>query len=146
MTDVRRADPAVRRQAVLILVVGACVGALLIMAFERYRISLSDWVLADPKASMERARSVVLLLAVLLLAPLLALAAYLWSLGGRVVRAREFPPPGFRVIRDTLVITGDRAISRGRLLKVLAVSSGIASAVLGLLLWQLASVLSGHAA
>ena len=33
------------------------------------------------------------------------LAAYLWSLGAKVLRAREFPPPGHRVIRDTPVIT-----------------------------------------
>jgi hypothetical protein len=43
MTDVRPADPAVQRRAVLVLVVGTCVAALLIVAFERYRIPLSDW-------------------------------------------------------------------------------------------------------
>lgn len=37
MTDLRRADPAARRQAVLFLVVAALIGAL-IVAFERYRI------------------------------------------------------------------------------------------------------------
>jgi hypothetical protein len=38
MTDLRRADPAARRQAVLFLVVAALIGALVIVAFERYRI------------------------------------------------------------------------------------------------------------
>lgn len=146
MTDIRKADPTARRKVALVLVVGTCVGALLIVAFERYRIPLSDWVLADPGASAQRARLIFLLLAVLLLAPLLAFAAYLWSLGERVVRAREFPPPGLRLIRDTPVITGERAVSRGRLLKVLALGCGIASAMLGLLLWRLGSLLSDHAA
>lgn len=145
MTDVRRADPAVRRQVVLVLVVGTCVGALLIVAFERYRIPLSDWVLADPAVSARRLRLVFLGLAGLLLAPLLAFAAYVWSLGGRVVRAREFPPPGFRVVRDTPVVTGERAVSRGRLLKVLALACGVAAAALGLLLWRLESLLRDHA-
>jgi len=146
MPDIRKTDPNARRKVVLILVVGTCAGALLIAAFERYRIPLSDWVLADPGASAQRARSVLILLAVLLLAPLLAFAAYLWSLGERVVRAREFPPPGLRVIRDTPVITGESAVSRGRLLKVLALGCGIAAAALGLLLWRFQSLLSDHAA
>jgi len=146
MTDIRRADPNARRKVVLILFVGACVGAVLIVAFERYRMPLADWVLADPRASAQRARLVLVVLAILLLAPLLAFAAYLWSLGERVVRAEEFPPPGLRVIRDTLVITGERAVSRGRLLKAFALGCSIASAVLGFLLWRLELLLSAHPA
>jgi hypothetical protein len=146
MTDVRKADPSARRHAVLLLIVGTCVGALLIVGFERYHTPLRDWILAEPEASAQRVKLVFLLLAVLLPAPLLAFAAYVWSVGERVLRAREFPPPGFRVIRDTPVITGDRAISRGRLLKVFALGCGIASVVLGLLLWRVASFFSGHVA
>jgi hypothetical protein len=146
MTDVRPADPAVRRRAVLVLVVGTCVGALLIVAFERYRIPLSDWVLADPAVSSRRLRLVFLGLAGLFLAPLLAFAAYIWSLGVKVVRAREFPPPGLRVIRDTPVVRGERAVSRGRLLKVLALACGIAAVALGLLFWRFESLLRDNAA
>jgi hypothetical protein len=51
MTAVRRADPAARRHAVLILLVGTCVGALLILGFERYHTPLRDWMLAEPEAS-----------------------------------------------------------------------------------------------
>jgi hypothetical protein len=54
----------------------------LIAAFERYRIPMSDWMLADPAVSTRRLRLVFGLLAGLLLAPLLAFAAHLWSLGG----------------------------------------------------------------
>jgi hypothetical protein len=144
MTDVRRADPTARWTAALVLVVGTCVGALLIAVFTRYRIPLSDWVLADQGASAQRVRLVFLLLTALLSAPLLALAVYLWSLGGRVVRAREFPPPGLRVIRDTPIVTGERAVARGRLLKVLAVGCVIASAVSAGLLWRLGHLLGRH--
>lgn len=146
MTEVRRADPTARRTAILILVVGTCIGALLIVAFARYRVPLSDWVLADPGSSAQRLKLVLLLLAALLLAPLFAFAAYLWSLGGKVVRAQEFPPPGVRVIRDTPVVSGERAVSRGRLLKVLALGCGIAAAVLAVLLWRLTLLLGSHAA
>jgi len=94
MTDVRRADPAARRQAVLFVVVGTFVGALLIVAFERYRIPLRDWVVAEG-ASAQRVEVVFLLLAVLLLVPLLAFAAYLWSLGEGFSERESFHPRGF---------------------------------------------------
>lgn len=129
----RKADPAARRYALVIMIAGACIGALLIAAFERYRVPLKDWVLADP----ERARLVLLAIAALLLVPLLAFAACLWWLGQHVLRVREYPPPGLRVIRDTPVLTAGKAISRGRLLKVLGAGLVIATAVLGVLLWRL---------
>ena len=134
MPDVRKADPAARRQALAVVVIGACAGALLIAAFERYRVPLKDWALADPA----RAQLVLLLLAVLLLAPLLAFSAYLWRLGQRVLRAREYPPPGLRVIRDSVVLKEEKAASRGRLLKALAGGFAIAAVVLGVLFWRLA--------
>ncbi len=146
MTAIRRADPAARRHAVLLVLVCALVGVLLIVSFERYRIPLRDWILADPETSAHRVKSVFLLVAALVLAPLLTLAGYLWSLGARVLRAEEFPPPGYRVIRDTPVITGEAAMSRGCHLKALAVGCGISSALLGVLLWRLASVFGDHAA
>ena len=145
MTALRRADPTARRTVALLLVVGTCMGALLLVAFARYRIPLSDWMLADPGSSAQRVKMVFRVLVALLLAPLLALAAYLWSLGGKVVRAREFPPPGLRVIRDTPIVTGERAVSRGRLLKVLALGCGIASAALAVLLWRFGLLLSSRA-
>jgi hypothetical protein len=144
MNEIRRADPAARRRAVLIIILGALGGALVLVAFERYRNPLSDWVLSEPGASAQRVKWVFLFLGTLVSAPLLAYAVYLWSFGARVLRAREFPPSGYPVIRDTPVITGEAAVSRGRLLKALALSCGIASAVLGLLLWRLASMLGGH--
>jgi len=143
MTQVRRADPAARRTLALVLVIGTGVGALLIAAFTRYRIPLSDWVLAD---RAQRIELVFVILTALGSLPLLGLAVYLWSLGGKVVRAREFPPPGLRVVRDTAIVTGERAVLRGRLLKVLAIVCGTASVVLAGLLWRLELLLNRHGA
>lgn len=134
MTEVRRADPTARRAAALMLVGGMCAGALLIAIFMRYRVPLGEWVRAD---RAQRGRLMFLLLTALVAGPLLGLAVYLWSLGERIVRAREFPPSGLRVIRDTPVITGAKAVVRGRLLKVLAIACAVASIVLAGLLWGL---------
>ena len=47
--------------------------------------------------------------------------------------------PGLRVIRDAPVITSEKAVLRGRLLKLLAFGCGVASVAMALLLWRLAS-------
>jgi hypothetical protein len=146
MTEVRRADPAARRQAVRFVILGALIGSVLIVGFERYRTPVRDWLLSKPEELAHRVKLVFLLSAVVLSAPLLAFAVYLWSLGANVLRARQFPPPGYRVMRDTPVIGGRAAVSRGRAFKLLALCLGIASVLLWLLLWRLAWVLSGGAA
>ena len=61
-------------------------------------------------------------------------------------RARQSPPPEFRVIRDTPVIAGEAALARGRGFKVLALCLVMASALLWLLLWRLAWLVSEAAA
>jgi hypothetical protein len=136
-----RADPTARRQALLLLVLGAIAGTLLLVGFERYWIPLHDWLLSEPGKFRLRVNLVLLVSAVLLSVPLLAFTAYLWSFGAAVLRAKQFPPPGYRVIRDTPVIDGRAAISRGRGLKMLALCLGVVAAVLWLLLWRLAWVL-----
>jgi hypothetical protein len=145
VTLIRKADPLARRFAILFFIVGAVVGVLLLLAFERYRMPLRDWLLAEPSASAHRITSVFLLLATLLLTPLLAFAVYLWWLGTNAVRAGEFPPPGYRVIRETRVIVGELAVSRGRQLKIAALACIVACAVLVVLLWRLGSAFSGYA-
>jgi len=83
------------------------------------------------------------LLSAILTVPLIALAVYVWTLAKKIIRAREFPPPGLRVLWDTPVITGEKAFARGRLLQVFAVICAIASVLLNLLLWRLASLMTG---
>jgi hypothetical protein len=141
MTEIRRADPAARRQAVLFVVFGALAGALLLVGFERYRIPLRDWVLSEPEESAHRVKLVFLVSGALLSAPLAAFAIYLWSLGAEVLRVHQFPPPGYSVIRDTPVVGGQAAASRGRGLKILALCLGVVSAMLWLLLWRLVWIL-----
>jgi hypothetical protein len=146
MTEIRKADPAARRQALLLLAAGTLVGALLIVGWERYKIPLRDWLESEPGELAHRARLGFLLLAMALSAPVLAFAARLWRLGARVLRARQFPPPGYRVIRDTPVISGPAAVSRGRVFKALALCLGVAAVLMWLLLWRLVRTLGVGAA
>ena len=140
--EVRRADAGFRRLAIGLVAAGTCAGAVVISVFDRYRDGLADWVRADPARFAQRIELLFAVFAVLLLTPVVAMAVYLSSLGGRTVRTREFPPPGARVIHDTPVLNGDRAVSRGRWLQGGAVCLGAASFLIGLMLWRLASTLT----
>lgn len=141
MTEIRKADPAARRQAVLLVIISTLVGTALIFGFEHYRTPLRDWLASEPRDVAHRLTLIFFLAAAVLSAPLFAFAAYLWSLGAKVLCSREFPPPGSRVIRDTPIIEGQAAVLRGRVLRALALGLGAASALLCLLLWQLARAL-----
>jgi hypothetical protein len=145
MIKQQKADPAARRQAVLFVVFGTLAGALLLVAFERYRTPLRDWLLSEPEQFASRLRLLFHVTAFFLSAPLFVFAVYLWSLGGKVMRARQFPPPRHRVVRDTSLLQGEAALARGRRIKVLAVCLGTAGAVLWVQFWWLAMALGERA-
>jgi hypothetical protein len=120
MTEVQRTDPAARRLAVLLLILSALIGTLLLVGFERYGTALRDWLLSEPGELAYRVRLFFFLSALVLAVPLSAFAVYIWSLGAKVIGTRQFPPPNYRVTRDTPVIRGQAAVLRARGLKVLA--------------------------
>ena len=134
MTEIRRADPVARRRLVLIVACEVVLGALLILALEYSRT-----IVRDPAELARRLWLVFSLLAVLLVASPIAFAVYLWSVGTRILRAGEFPPPGVRVIRDTPILSGAAAVARGRGFKALAAALAVAAAILGIFLWRVAS-------
>jgi hypothetical protein len=142
VTEVRKADPAARRQAVWLLMAGTLVGVFLILGFERYLTSLRQWVGSDPADAAHRLTQALVGLAIVLSAPAFGFAVYLWGLGGRVLRAQQFPPPGYRVIRDTPVVEGSAARVRGYMFRILAACLGAVSLLLWVMLWRLARLLA----
>jgi hypothetical protein len=144
MSDVQQPNASGLQRTVLLLIVSAAVGAILIFAFGRYRSTLLDWVVADPENVRRRASLVFFVAAGLLAGPLLLFAAYLWSFGAKVVRARAFPPPGHRTIRDAPALAGDEAVQRGRGFKLLGMFLAAAAVLLWLLLWRLAGLFASR--
>jgi len=137
MADIEPADPAARRQALMLLIVGVCGGAVALLLFRHYLPTLQQWLAGGPHDFSRRVRLIVFLMIALTSGPLLAFAAYLWWFGARVVRGAQFPPPGSRVIRETPVLRGRSAVARGRGFEVLAVVLSVAAVVLAYFLWWL---------
>jgi hypothetical protein len=134
VAEIRRADAGARRKALLVLV-GIVVGALAILAFAPF----GEWLASQPGEMAHRIKLVFFLAGIILSAPLVAFAAYFWTLGATVLRTREFPPPGQPVIIDTPVVRDRAAVRRGRALQVLALCMAAACLLLLMLLWELGS-------
>jgi hypothetical protein len=138
MSEIQKADPAARRQAILLVIFGMAIGALLIAGFEQFREPFYEWLTSEPAESARRAKLALYTSAFVLCAPLIGFAIYLWLLGARVLRAQRYPPPGMRVIRDTPVVEGRGATTRGHVIQIFAVCLGIGAALFWVFFWWIA--------
>jgi len=141
MNEIQKADPDARRQAILVIVLGAALGGLLISGFEHFREPYSEWLASEPAETARRAKLAITISVFVLSAPAIVAAIYFWLLGAKVLRAQQFPPPGFRVIRDTPIVRGPAAVTRGHVIQVLAVCLGVSAGVLCLFFWWFAQTI-----
>jgi hypothetical protein len=106
MAEIQKADPNVRRAGLGIVGAGAILGVLLMSIAASFRPDFEAWVRQDFTV---RVRMVMMALTLLTAGPALGMAGYLWHLGNRIIRAERYPPPGLRVVRDTLVVSARAA-------------------------------------
>jgi hypothetical protein len=89
------------------------------------------------QASPETQTVAVGLAVLVLCAPLLLLAAWMWTYGDRVLRANRHPPPGVRLIRDTPVTRVTAAGRYGRFYQIFSAVLVIARLIVVRLVWAL---------
>ena len=135
MNEVQKADPEARRKAMLVLIFAAALGGLLISGFDHIREPFREWLQSDPAETARRARLALSVSMLVLSVPAIAFAIYFWLLGRKVLLAQQFPPPAYRVIRDTPIVRGAVAVTRGHAIQILAVCVGVAVGILCLFIW-----------
>jgi len=138
MVEVQPADPRARRLAAIMLIVAFLAGALLLWGLDAGRPAMARWLREDPAETTAKARMLLLALAVVMAGPPVAAGAYLWRLGTRVADTQRFPPPGVRMVQDTVVLTGNDARRRGLIAQGLGLALVAAGCIMTLLLWRLA--------
>lgn len=141
MTDIQKGDPGARRRALVLIAVGAIVGATTILLARQVLPAAGAWVADDVDG---RLPIVALGVALLPTLPLVASGIYLWQLGSRVAGARRFPPPGQRVVKDVPVIEGTAAVKRGQTLRLSGLILIVAALAAATLLWRLFTNLAGR--
>ena len=120
--EIERADARLRKVAILVILLTLVVGAGAILALPHWFETLR--LRPAPRARQSLAAALVWSTAGISVM-LLAVAAYAWRLGARARDASRFPPPGMRVIRDTVVLHGPAAGRRAKLLQALAIALGV---------------------
>lgn len=103
------ADKKYRRRRLIFLVLGMVIGGLII-----------GYGLPGFMAAMEQAESqtayphFLIAILIIMFLSLIPFALYLLSIGKLIIKSERFPPPGIRVIRDTRLVVGEKAKTRGR--------------------------------
>ena len=132
MADIQRADERSRKLVIVALIVVTVGGVVLWGVFE-------DWMTAVRSLPVEAAREslsrVFLLCIGIMILCVCVVGWYCWSIGGRVRQTLRFPPPGVKVVRDMVVLSGQPAAARGRLLQVFGVILILCAIALGMLSW-----------
>lgn len=111
--SIQKADRSLRIQLLFFLVVMAVAGAGAILGMERYLSRMTEVAGNEPERA---AREIFNLLRLCMLASGLGLLVLCGSIGRfsmKVIAEARFPPSGTRVVRDTHILTGHKARSRG---------------------------------
>ena len=119
--DIQRADPTTRLVALLAVGAGgtlAIVSGFFATAFPEItssiRNALTAFFVASPHLLPVASGIGVL--------PVIFVSIYLYSFGNRIVRAKRFPLPGQKVVRNTRIRQGEAAITHARRLQTLSVA------------------------
>jgi hypothetical protein len=108
------ADKVYRKKVILVYVIVVSIGAAVI----GWGLPWMQEVLRS--RSTEDALEFMKIALVIVFLGVLPIAFWILSFGRKVIAAERLPPPGTRVIRDTVVLEGEKAKQRGRALVVLS--------------------------
>lgn len=134
LRQVEPADPTARRRALLAMVVVAIAGAFAYLGLEQW---LNQLEVSDPDHARATLASALLWTSCAMALTVAAFGVYILMLGSRVRNAERFPPPGARVVRDTPVVTGRAARTRGLLMQLIACVMLGCALVLVAMAWRL---------
>lgn len=140
MQQLRKADPLAKRFVILLLASTALFGALFLSLVHSEMGRLQYWLMADPAHMARRAVLLISVAGSVIVIPLWFFAHYFWMIGKRTILSREFPHKDCPVIRDTVVLTGEHAVNKGKLLQIFAFVlfffAAVLAGLLGYMAWR----------
>lgn len=136
------ADSRLRNSAVIAVVVGAAASAVALFLMKRWLGELGA------SATREEVVHLLLLLGATLgvgVLGLIGLGLFCFLLGRRVCREGRFPPQATRVIKNSVIHTGQNAVRRGKWAQVFGATLLLLAVALAVLSVKLIVSFSGHA-
>jgi hypothetical protein len=134
MATIQPADPKARRKAIWVIFVATFLGLSMILAVEYFQDEFQSWLERNIDFLLEN-NFVVFVAALALVSPVLTAGTYLFLVGKRTVRAQRFPPPGYPVVRDTLVLDSLQAIRRGWVIQLLSLFLVCCTGAIPFVIW-----------
>jgi hypothetical protein len=109
-----KADKRIRLLVILSYIISVLILAVLV-----------GWILPWSEGRLKQAEPEVMLRIIRIVIAFIFLSIvpfglYMCLFGWRVIKHRQMPPPGTKVVVDTKVLKGDKAVTRGRLIIVMA--------------------------
>lgn len=140
MTQIQKADSAARRLTIRLVVLMFVAGAILISLLEMSQQNIGNWLEGNIDDIVNNVW-VVIIACLVMIAPIVIFALYLFQFGLNCIRSRRFPPPETRVIRDTPILEGMDGVRRGQIIVGLSVMLKLLSLGFVIVLWRLFSSL-----
>lgn len=138
MAEIQRADDRRRKVAIIVLVAVLISGVVLWVVFEEWMMAMRSLPVEAARTSLSKVFSLSMAIMVLCVC---GAGWHCWRVGERVRRSLRFPPPDATVVRDTMVLSGQAAVSRGRLLQVLGVILILCAICLAVMSWLVLKML-----
>ncbi len=143
MSESEPADGGQRRIAFVVLAVGIVVGVIALLLAQAHFREIEDLIERDRDAGTSALIETIRWFIVFLVIPMAGLLGYLAWFALRIIRGQRFPPLGTRVLRNTAVLEGRRAVVRGWILALVTLLIALAVLQLAVALWALADELAG---
>lgn len=134
-TEIQRADPRLRRITIIVVCVAAAAGMLAVHVFRRWLLQATMGLTQAQLIARMHLWSALSMTGIGLC--LLLLAGYCARLGRRTIEQQRWPPEPMRVLHDTPVRRGARAVAYGRLLNVIAAVLMLLAVFAGLMSWRM---------
>ncbi|MBX3688194.1 hypothetical protein [Dokdonella sp.] len=137
--EIQRADPRYRRQTLAVLVIAVVIAVAALFAIQHWMRNQA--IVLTPEQALRQIRLWTAITVLLSGVCLLSLAAYFWQQAAKTLRARRWPPPGMRLLRDHRILHGDTAQPVVLRLRLSAVVLLVLTVGFGLIAWRLVAVL-----
>ncbi len=136
--EIHRADPAERRRTLVIVLLAAASGALLLAAMQ-HELGVIEARMLAGDADLAAGRFLLLARASFVLLALVGVitGVVIGRGAAAVIREQRYPHVNARVVRDFVVVRGDRAVLYGRIGLGLALGFGLAGILGAIRGWQM---------
>jgi len=132
MADIQRADDHYRKLVIFALAGILSGGVLLSVQFESWIEDVRSMPVEAARESLTRVLSWSAGIGTVAIA---VVGCYFWWWGRRVRRTLRFPLPGATVLRDTVVLEGQAAASRGTLLQIFGATLVLCATGVAVIAW-----------